>query len=277
MPRLAALGGIAMVSLPAAATDAPRRIVSVNMCADQLLLALADPGQIAALSWNAARPALSFYADRAVDFPTTRGEAEDVIVRQPDLVLAGPFAGGVAKAAMLRAGLRVVELDVPEDLEAAARQLEDFGGLIGQGARGRVEASKLRAAARESGTGEGHRRLRALYLQRRGIATGRGTMMDALMRAAGLENAVGEAGYARIGIEDLATIDADLLILDGQGLRADGDAADQGAAILAHPVASIRFPPERRVIVPQSELICAGPALARALERLRKVARDAAD
>ena len=58
---------------------------------------------------------------------------------------------------------------------------------------------------------------------------------------------------------------------------ADGDAADQGAAILAHPVASIRFPRERRVIVPQSELICAGPALARALERLRKVARDAAD
>ncbi|MCB1477370.1 MAG: ABC transporter substrate-binding protein [Rhodobiaceae bacterium] len=244
------------------------------MCADQLLLALADPQQIAALSWNATRRLLSFYAGKAAQFELTRGSAEDVILRQPDLVLAGPFAGGPAKAAMRRAGLNVEQLSVPGTPAEAADQIEDFGTLIGQGLRGKAEARKLRDAfSQPAGEGTG-RPIKALYLQRRGVVTGRGTMMDALMRAAGLENAVETQGFARIGVERLATIDADLLILDGHGLRADGDAADQGAAILAHPIIVSRFPPERRVIVPQSEIICAGPPLAKALERLKNAAQS---
>ncbi|MCC0060937.1 MAG: ABC transporter substrate-binding protein [Rhodobiaceae bacterium] len=274
-----AMGAVALAAwlgafIPAYAEDAPQRIVSVNMCADQLLLALADPEQIEALSWNATRRLLSFYADKAAQFEFTRGSAEDVILRDPDLVLAGPFAGGPAKAAMRRAGLNVAQLSVPGTPAEAADQLETFGALIGQGERGRDEAGKLRDAFSRSGGENAGKPLKALYLQRRGVVTGRGTMMDALLRAAGLENAVETQGFAQIGVERLATIDADLLILDGQGLRGDGDAADQGAAILAHPIVASRFPPERRVVVPQSEIICAGPPLARALERLRSAARE---
>lgn len=262
-----------LMPIASAANDAPQRIVSVNMCADQLLLALAEPEQIEALSWNATRRLLSFYAEKAAQFELTRASAEDVILRKPDMVLAGPFAGGPAKAAMRRAGLNVVQLSVPGTPDEAADQIEDFGALIGQEERGRSEARILREAFATSPVKNSGRRLKALYLQRRGVVTGRGTMMDALMRAAGLENAVEIEGFAQIGVERLATIDADLLILDGHGLRADGDAADQGAAILAHPIVASRFPSERRVIVPQSEIICAGPPLAKALERLRRAAQ----
>ncbi|MEZ5876333.1 MAG: hypothetical protein R3D43_00470 [Tepidamorphaceae bacterium] len=67
-----AIGAIALAAWlaalsPLAANDAPQRIVSVNMCADQLLLALADPQQIAALSWNATRRLLSFYAAKGAN------------------------------------------------------------------------------------------------------------------------------------------------------------------------------------------------------------------
>ena len=47
------------------AADAPRRIVSFNQCADQLVLALADPGQIVGLSPYAADPSLSVMAEPA--------------------------------------------------------------------------------------------------------------------------------------------------------------------------------------------------------------------
>ncbi|MFN0264174.1 ABC transporter substrate-binding protein [Tepidamorphus sp. 3E244] len=269
---------VAFCLVPASAAqaqDRPSRIVSVNMCADQLLLALADRDQIAALSWNAPRPALSYFADKADGYDLTRGNAEDVIVRKPDLVLAGPFSGGPAKAAMRRAGLNVEELGIPGTPQAAADQLETFGLLIGQGPRGAALAGELRDAfaPREM---QGNRKLRALYLQRRGIVTGRATMMDALMRAAGLENALEADGFARLDAERLATVDVDLLILDGQGLTEDGDAADQGAAMLAHPVLAARFPPSRRVVVPQAETVCPGPSLVRALERLREAAASVA-
>src|SRR5690606_39297055 len=64
--------------LPAEAA-APRRIVSINACADQLLLALADRQQILALTHYARDPNMSFYADRAQGLPTIRGDAEQVL------------------------------------------------------------------------------------------------------------------------------------------------------------------------------------------------------
>ena len=44
----------------AAQAAAPRRIVSINLCADQYLLALADRDQIVGLSQWAHNPAMSF-------------------------------------------------------------------------------------------------------------------------------------------------------------------------------------------------------------------------
>ena len=59
---------LAMLCTAPAMADAPRRVVSFNQCGDQLVLALADPGQIAGLSPYAADPSLSAVADRARAF-----------------------------------------------------------------------------------------------------------------------------------------------------------------------------------------------------------------
>ncbi len=267
-----AIAGLTDASL-ARADERPQRIVSVNLCADQLLLALADPQQIAAISWNAVRPVMSFYADKAAAFRTTRGEGEEVVALEPDLVVAGRFAGGPAKVAMRRAGLRVHDLDTPTTPLEAADQLEKFGALIGQRERGAAAAATLREQIATAAAEAPAKPLRAFYLQRRGVVLGRGTMIDALMRIAGLENAIKTHGYAQVGLERLATIQADLLIVDGQGQRADGDATDWGASLLTHPLIAARFPPEKRIHVPVAEIVCAGPALASALQRLTAAAR----
>src|SRR5262244_750805 len=46
----------------------PSRVVSFNICTDQLVVALADPGQIAGLSPYATDPTLSAVADQARAF-----------------------------------------------------------------------------------------------------------------------------------------------------------------------------------------------------------------
>ncbi len=54
----------------------PERVVSLNLCTDELLLQLADPQQIAALSWLARVPHLTgLGAEDALD-PGVRGLAE---------------------------------------------------------------------------------------------------------------------------------------------------------------------------------------------------------
>src|SRR6266853_1744197 len=76
---------------PAAADDPPRRIVSFNLCADQLVVALADPEQIVGLSPHAAEPKLSAVADQARAFRRLPWQAESTIPFNPDLVLVGAF------------------------------------------------------------------------------------------------------------------------------------------------------------------------------------------
>ena len=76
----AALAAIALLvggPLATHAAPAPRRIVSQNLCADPLLLDLADPGQIAALSPFARDPQLSAVASRAARFPISDGGGEE--------------------------------------------------------------------------------------------------------------------------------------------------------------------------------------------------------
>ena len=66
-------------TLLAAAAEPPRRIVSFNVCADQLVVALADPAQIAGLSPYAADPAVSTVAEKARDFRRLGWQAKSTI------------------------------------------------------------------------------------------------------------------------------------------------------------------------------------------------------
>jgi iron complex transport system substrate-binding protein len=104
----------AMATVPAAA-DAPRRVVSFNLCADQLVLALADADQIAGLSPYAADPNLSVMADKARAFPRLDWQAEATIALQPDLVLIGPNDRSVTRRMLAAQGMRVAEVGFVAD------------------------------------------------------------------------------------------------------------------------------------------------------------------
>ena len=80
----AAMIVLAFLTSPAASQSGPpSRIVSINLCADELLVALADPEQIAALSPYATDPDLSFMAKEAAKFRHDAGTAETVVDIDP--------------------------------------------------------------------------------------------------------------------------------------------------------------------------------------------------
>src|SRR5690348_4552850 len=88
MRRIAATCLMLLAATPALA-DPPRRIASFNLCADQLVVALADSNQIAALSPYARDDHLSVVAERARHFPALSWSAEGTVALSPDLVLVG--------------------------------------------------------------------------------------------------------------------------------------------------------------------------------------------
>src|SRR5437763_12810291 len=130
----------------ATAAEPPRRVVSFNQCGDQLVLALADPEQIAGLSPYAADPSLSAVAEKARAFPRLDWQAESTIALSPDLVLIGQNDRPVTKHILRAQGLRLYEIALISDLNAARRQIVEVAGLLGHPKRGEKLLAELDAA-----------------------------------------------------------------------------------------------------------------------------------
>lgn len=248
---------------------APKRIVSINACADQLLLALADPSQIAALSVYATDPAYSYLADQAKAFSHDAGAAETVIRHEPDLVFAGRFTKRETRSMLKRLGFKVVELDTVKSIDDSIAQIRDVAALLGHPDRGealiaRIEQARAKAAA--AVPAGAHEPTVAVY-QRRGYVTGQNTLTGELLRLAGFADMGGQLAGKTGGfvpLERIVTAKPDLLVV----ADAHVVAADQGSALLAHPALRELYPPERRIALPGRLTLCAGPSLPEAIETL---------
>src|SRR4029077_15344518 len=129
-----------------AAAEAPRRIASFNLCADQLAIALADPEQIIGLSPHAADATLSVVADRARAFRRLAWQAEAVIPLEPDLVLTGPSYRLTTQPILRALGIRVVEVELVNGLAAARAQIRRVAALVDHPDRGEALVAELDAA-----------------------------------------------------------------------------------------------------------------------------------
>lgn len=258
---------LAAALLGAAPPARPQRIVSLNLCADQYLLALADREQIAALTQFARDPEMSAAAGQVGSLRTIRGGAEDVLALRPDLILAEPYRLQTT-AAQLR-GRRIAMLDIPwaNDYATIRTQVRAVARAVGHPARGEALIARMDRELAAVPRGAGRGRV-AAYYQRRGYLTGTGTLVDDLMRRVGLRNLAGVLGkppLARVGLEEMALARPDYLIVEQESERV----ADQGTEMLRHPLIA-RIP---RLRLPQAWTVCGGPAYVRAAASLARQLR----
>jgi len=228
-------------------------VVSLNVCADQMLVLLA-PEQVAALSPLARDPALSFVADLARHLPIVRASAEAVLRLAPDLVLGGAFGAQTTLAVLEREGLRVVRIDMPQDFDGIRKQTRVLAALLGVPERG--EALIADMDARLAALPRPAHRLSALVWQARGFTAGPGTLMDAVLREAGLANA---SDGRRVGLESLLRHPPDLLVTTVPP-------AYPSLATEALGWSALDRIPRREL--PPALTVCAGPFTVRAAERL---------
>ena len=262
--RLLTILMIAAAGAPAAAAPPrpPRRIVSLNLCADQYLLALADPGQIVALTRFARDPNMSAAAKAARTMPVSRGSAEDVLMLRPDLVIASPFRRQTVAAVL--AGRNVATLDLPpaDSYAAIVTQVRQVAAAIGHPDRGETLIRRMDTALARLPRAPGGGRT-AAYYQRRGFLTGTGTLVDELMQRLGLANLatrLGKPALAQLSLEQMALARPDYLIVESATDRV----TDQGTEMLHHPILD-GIP---RLRIPEAWTVCGGPAYVLAAQSL---------
>jgi iron complex transport system substrate-binding protein len=248
------------------ATGLPR-VASINLCTDQLLMTLADPEQILGLSPYSRDVARSWDAEKAGKFPRLSGEAEDVLVLKPDIVVAGRFTKRATRELLKEKGLRVAEFDAARSLEDVKKQIRQMGDLVQHPDRADAEVQRLDAAIAHAREVVSRRPYRVLALSRRGWVSGGDSLTSSLLATAGLSNAASDLGYKFGGfasLEAIVSLRPDfLLVSDGSDF-----AEDEGRAFLLHPALERFYPASKRLVIPEKLTVCGGPMLSEALDRL---------
>ncbi len=255
-----------MMLVSAQADAAPRRIISFNLCADQLVLALADPGQIVGLSPYAADPSLSVMAEAARKYPRLDWQAESTIPLQPDLVLVGAWDRPVTRRMLDALGYRVAEVEDVTSIAAARAQILRVAALLGHPDRGLQLARALDAARARLAAQPRPPLSTALVVERGGFAAGSATLAAALLDEVGLHPPPGAprgiGGF--VPLERLLVLKPDVIAIKDRPRTA----ADQGALYLTHPALRGAYPPNRQIDLPTRYALCGGPALIAALDHL---------
>jgi iron complex transport system substrate-binding protein len=206
-------------------------------------------------------------AREAQRFPQLSGEAEDLLMLQPDVVLAGRYGKRATRELLRAKGLKIAEFDVPRSIDEVKAQIQRLGELVGHPDRASALNARIDQAAARTRQAAARWQGRVLPLSRRGWIAGSDSLISSLLSTAGLVNAAAEIGLRQGGFASLETIVAarpDLLLMTDDIPSAE----DQGKALLLHPAIQNSYPPSRRLVVAEQLTICGGPMLPLALDRL---------
>lgn len=237
----------------AAQPERPQRIVSLNLCADQLVLALADREQIAGLTRNATSVQMSAEAARARGLRLLGTSAEEILEIEPDLVVGMPARRSFAIAALNDRHYRMVDVRSTDRLDDIFASIRTVAAAVGHPQRGEALIARMnRELAQIPKAGRGRV---AAYYQRRGYLTGTGTLVDDLMTQAGLVNLAGrldKSPLSHLSLEEMVAAHPHYIIVESATDRV----TDLGTEMLHHP--ALRDIP--RISLPQAWTVCGGPA-----------------
>ncbi|MBF9033060.1 ABC transporter substrate-binding protein [Rhodobacterales bacterium HKCCE2091] len=261
---LATLAALALSAGAVLADAAPSRVVSMNLCTDQIALMLAAPGQLVSVSDIASDPLTSPMWREARALPPNHGSAEEIFLLSPDLVLAGVWSDPTTVDLLRRLGLRVEQVPAPAGLDDIPDGIRRIGALLGREAEAETLAASFdtRLAALRDPDPDGPE---AVFYYPNGYTLTPGSLSDEVLTAAGFRNLAARLdipGNGQIALETLVAAGPGMILTTG---RYPG--ASRSEALLDHPALRSVEGPEGPFVT-GNEWICGTPAILDALESL---------
>jgi iron complex transport system substrate-binding protein len=266
---LAALACTAFMA-PAFAQEPPRRVVSMNVCTDQLAMLVAGEGQLHSVSFLASDPGTSVMAAEAGKYAVNHGLAEEVFLMQPDLVLAGTYTAQPAVHMLRRLGFRVEQFDPEASFDDIRANLIRMGDLLGHPERAAKLVEDMNRQLRELENEKGPRLSVVLYSSN-SYTSGMGSLSHAVINAAGLVNLadeLGVVGYGRLPLEQLVLSEPDLVILGEQRYEHPALAQEN----FRHPAFTEVANSHRLVRIPDRYWVCGAPFTVEAVRLIKDAA-----
>lgn len=274
--------GLALVTLVAAGialarsagAAPPARIVSLNVCSDQILIDLVPRSRIAAVTHLATDPLTAAHPERAQGLPFVRGTAEEVLARDPDLVVAGEWSTPATIDVLRRLGRRVETVPQPQTFDGVRALIVRLGALVEEpAAAARLIAAmdERIAAARARLVPDGSRRT-ALVYQVNNYASATDSLIGEALTLAGFVSAEPARGgrlAGRVGVETIVSNPPDLLVLASGPTTYRTAVADN----LRHPALATLARTTPAIVVPWPLWLCGTHHAAEAVERLAAMRR----
>lgn len=255
---LLAAAGLAFAA-PAAGGEqaAPARVVSMNVCTDQLAMLIAAPGQLHAVSALARDPNTSVMHEEAHAYAVNHALAEEIFLMEPDLVLAGTFSSRATVGLLRELGIRVEEFAPARSFDNVRDNIRRTGELLHRQERAGELAAELDAGLALLAAQAPSGRSIALY-EANSYTTGTGTLADEIFRAAGLVNVaekLGISGSTRLPMEMLIAAQPDLIATSFRNYEAPALAHEN----FVHPAFRALEAQKQGIGVPAPKMICGAP------------------
>ncbi|MEK6216363.1 MAG: ABC transporter substrate-binding protein [Boseongicola sp.] len=255
--KLLALAGLLA---GAAFAGTPERVVSMNLCADQLAIELAAPGQLISVTRMSVDPLSSTQVEKALGIPLNSGRAEEIYAMAPDLVLANEYSDPTALQMLRGLGVEVRQYPVITQLDQISGALRDIGTALGRRAVAEEIATEVETRLAELTQQKGERPTAAFFFAS-GYSLGAGTLSHDIITRAGFDNlseVLGHSGGGRISLEELLMNKPDVIVTS-----AGYPGASRSEEIVDHP--SLAGIPR---VLSGPEWVCGTPAALEALENM---------
>ncbi|MDB5459945.1 MAG: transporter substrate-binding protein [Caulobacteraceae bacterium] len=204
---LSALGAVLALAGPAQAAP---RVASLDQCADQYVLALSPRASIVGLSYR-SQGGDSYLAALAKGLPKRRDTLESLLTAQPQLVVR--YWGGDARLtrSLSERGVEVLTLGEARDFAGIRANIRKVALAVGRPEAGEGLVRDMDRKLAAAGAAPTHRTV--AYLTPGAATAGPGTLVDAILGAAGLDNQERRPGYRVLSLERLALSPPSQLVL----------------------------------------------------------------
>jgi iron complex transport system substrate-binding protein len=264
-----ALGTLWMLLLAAHATAVPpQRVMSINLCSDQLLLNLLPPERITSVTYLSREPYESYLSAAAWQVGVNYGLAEEVVRDHPDLVLAGLYTTPDTRHLLKSVGMAVMELPPANNFAEIREQTRQVAHAVGADEQAERLIRRMDATLAQLAATAPKQPITVVGWEGGGAVPGRGTLNDAIFTAAGAVNIGAAPGLRSV------RFDAEQLLMSHPDLLAFGDATIATPALrnapLALPVVR-RLYAGRQIVYPELLYDCGLPQSADAAVQIRRV------
>jgi len=209
---------LAAAATLAGAADVPRRVASINLSADEILVEILPPGRLVGVTRFADEPGTSNVVGRVPPsvFRFQKADMERLVALAPDLVVVSEYTDADFLKLVERSGMRWHRMEGLDSIAGVRQAILDLGRVVGaeEAARGlvaRYDATLSELTLRLAGAP----RPRVLYWSGE-MTAGADTAIGALIECAGARNVgreIGVQGVTPPGAERAFLADPDVILV----------------------------------------------------------------